>query len=375
VTVERQKMVARGADSDVFGLHRTGDELQIVLLHIRGGALTGSRSFCFAWELETEEGLASFLNEFYGQENPIPPQILLPMPVPEPDALEELLSEQLGKKVTITAPQRGAKLEIVMLAQKNAMQAAQEKIAKAESAEDLLDELAERLHLAAPPKRIECYDISNIQGEMAVGSRVVFMHGKADKSLYRRYRIRTVQQSDDFAMMREMLSRRFKEESSEERPDLIVVDGGIGQLNVLNAVLDELGVEGVEAAGLAKSRVERSMESSELRKSDERVFRPGRKNPITLRQNSAPLLLLVRIRDEAHRFAVTYHKTVRSKVLTRSELEGVRGIGLKRKKALLKHFGSLKGVKEATVEQLVAVEGMTEPAAQKLWEHLHQSPS
>jgi excinuclease ABC subunit C len=374
VTVERQKMVARGADSDVFGLHRAGDELQIVLLHIRGGALTGSRSFCFEWELETEEGLASFLNEFYGQENPIPPQILLPMPVPEPDALEELLSEQLGKKVTITAPQRGAKLEIVMLAQKNAMQAAQERIAKAESAEGLLDELAERLHLATPPKRIECYDISNIQGEMAVGSRVVFMHGKADKSLYRRYRIRTVQQSDDFAMMREMLSRRFREESTEERPDLIVVDGGIGQLNVLNAVLDELGIEGVEAAGLAKSRVERSMESSELRKSDERVFRPGRKNPITLRQNSAPLLLLVRIRDEAHRFAVTYHKTVRSKVLTRSELEGVPGIGLKRKKALLTHFGSLKGVKEATIAQLVQVEGMTEPAAQKLWEHLHQSP-
>ena len=371
VTVERQKVVARGADSDVFGLHRERDQLQIALLHIRGGALTGSRSFCFDWELETEEGLASFLNEYYDQDTPIPPQILLPLPIAEPAALEELLSEKAGRKVTIAAPQRGAKLEIVKLAQKNALNAAQERIAKEDSAVDLLAELAEKLNLPRPPRRMECYDISNIQGEMAVGSRVVFMDGKPDRSLYRHYRIRGVLQSDDFAMMREMLARRFKAESTEALPDLIVVDGGIGQLNVLSAVLDELGVLGVEAAGLAKSRVERSMESPELKRSDERVFRPGRKNPITLRQNSAPLLLLVRIRDEAHRFAITYHKTVRSKALTSSELDGVTGIGGKRKKALLTHFGSLKGVKEATLEQLAETEGMTKSAAQAVWEHLH----
>jgi excinuclease ABC subunit C len=201
------------------------------------------------------------------------------------------------------------------------------------------------------------------------------MNGKPDRSLYRHYRIKTVLQSDDFAMMREMLSRRFKAESTEELPDLIVVDGGIGQLNVLSAVLEELGVQGVEAAGLAKSRVERSMESTELKRSDERVFRPGRKNPISLRQNSAPLLLLVRIRDEAHRFAITYHKTVRSKVLTSSELDGVSGIGGKRKKALLVRFGSLKGVKEATLAQLTETDGMNGKAAQAVWEHLHEKPS
>jgi excinuclease ABC subunit C len=371
VTVERQKVVALGADSDVIGLHRERDQLQIALLHIRGGALTGSRNFCFDWELETEEGLASFLNEYYSQDAPIPPLVLLPLPIPEPDPLEELLSEKAGKKVTITVPQRGAKLEIVMLAQKNALNAAQERIAKADSAVDLLAELEEKLNLPRSPRRIECYDISNIQGEMAVGSRVVFTDGKPDRALYRRYRIRGVLQSDDFAMMREMLSRRFKAESTEELPDLIVVDGGIGQLNVLSAVLDELGVQGVEAAGLAKSRVERSMESAELKRSDERVFRPGRKNPIALRQNSAPLLLLVRIRDEAHRFAITYHKTVRSKVLTSSELDGVTGIGGKRKKALLVRFGSLKGVKEATLAQLAETDGMTGTAAQAVWEHLH----
>jgi excinuclease ABC subunit C len=371
VTVERQKMVARGGDSDVFGLFRQGEQMQISLLHIRGGTLTGSRGFLFDWEMETEEGLASFLNEYYDLDAPIPPQILIPLPIPEPAALEELLSEKAGRKVTIAAPQRGPKLEIVKLAQKNAQTAAEERVARESSSATLLSELAEKLNLPGAPRRIECYDISNIQGEMAVGSRVVFIDGKADRSLYRRYRIKGVLQSDDFAMMREVLSRRFRPDSDEAKPDLIVVDGGIGQLNVLSAVLRELSVDGVEAAGLAKSRVARDMESKDISRSDERVFRPGRKNPISLRQNSAPLLLLVRIRDEAHRFAVTYHKTVRSKVLTRSELEGVPEIGGKRKQALLAQFGSLKGVKEATLEELRSAQGMTESAAAALWEHLH----
>jgi excinuclease ABC subunit C len=371
VTVERQKVVARGGDSDVFGVFREAEQMQIALLHIRGGALTGSRNFLFDWELETEEGVASFLNEYYDMDTPIPPQILIPLPIQEPGALEELLTEKSGKKVSISAPQRGPKLEIVKLAQKNAQTAAEERLARESSSATLLSELAERLNLPGIPKRIECYDISNIQGEMAVGSRVVFIDGKADRSLYRRYRIRGVLQSDDFAMMREVLSRRFKAESEEEKPDLIVVDGGIGQLNVLSAVLGELGVDGVEAAGLAKSRVAREMESQEIVRSDERVFRPGRKNPISLRQNSAPLLLLVRIRDEAHRFAVTYHKAVRSQVLTSSELDGAAGIGAKRKKALLTRFGSLKRVKEATLEELCGTQGMTESAAKALWEQLH----
>lgn len=372
VTVERQKMVARGGDSDVFGLHRQGDQMQIALLHIRGGTLTGGRSFLFDWEMETEEGLASFLNEYYALDAPIPPRILTPLPIPEHSALEELLSEKSGKKVTISAPQRGPKLEMVKLAQKNAQTAVEERLAREASSAGLLSELAERLNLPGPPKRIECYDISNIQGEMAVGSRVVFVDGKAERSLYRRYRIRGVPQSDDFAMMREVLSRRFRPDSDEEKPDLIVVDGGLGQLNVLSAVLEELSVHGVEAAGLAKSRVAREMQSEEITRSDERVFRPGRKNPVSLRQNSAPLLLLVRIRDEAHRFAISYHKTVRSKLLTSSELEGVPGIGGKRKKALLSRFGSLKGVREATLEELSGTQGMSGSAAKALWERLQK---
>ena len=371
VTVERQKMVAGGGDSDVFGLYREAEQMQIALLHIRGGTLTGGRSFLFDWELETEEGLASFLNEYYDLDTPIPPRILIPFQIPEPAALEELFSEKSGKKVTISAPLRGAKLEMVQLAQKNAKTAVEERLARESSSATLLSELADKLNLSRPPRRIECYDISNIQGEMAVGSRVVFIDGKADRSLYRRYRIKGVLQSDDFAMMREVLSRRFKEQSTEEMPDLIVVDGGLGQLSVLNAVLEELSVTGVEAAGLAKSRVARDMESEEISRSDERVFRPGRKNPISLKQSSAPLLLLVRIRDEAHRFAITYHKTVRSKVMVTSELDGVPGIGAKRKKVLLARFGSLKGVREATLEELASTPGVTESAARALRERLH----
>lgn len=373
VTVERQKVVARGGDSDVFGLFRDADLVLVALLHVRGGTLTGSRTFEFAWEMETEEGLASFLNEYYDQDAPIPAEILLPLAIPEPAPLEELLTEKSGKRVRIVVPQRGNKLDMVLLAQKNAQSAAAEKTAKENACTDLLAELKERLDLRQPPHRIECYDISNIQGELAVGSRVVFVDGKAERSLYRRYRIRGVTQSDDFAMMREVLSRRFDPEGSPEAaPELIVVDGGIGQLNVLTRVLRELGVTGVEAAGLAKSRVTRDMQAEELSRSEERVFRPGRKNPVTLRQNSAPLLFLARIRDEAHRFAVTYHKQLRSKGLTASELEGVSGIGPGRKKALLTHFGSLQKVREASVEELGRLKGMTQQAAQSLWEKLHQ---
>ena len=232
--------------------------------------------------------------------------------------------------------------------------------------------MQERLHLPAHPGRIECYDISNIGGEHAVGSRVVFVGGRPDKELYRHYRIRTVGQADDFAMMSEVLSRRFRNGAEQDgRPDLIVVDGGIGQLNVLTRVLEELGVEGMAAAGLAKSRVARGMTQTTIERSDERVFLPGRKNPVVLRQNSAPLLLLARIRDEAHRFAITYHKKLRGKASISSILGEIPGVGGKRQKALLRHFGSLKRLREATVEELLEVKGMTRKVAEEVRGHLY----
>ncbi len=296
--------------------------------------------------------------------------MLIPFPLSEAGALEEFLSEKQGKKVTVSHPRRGRKHELVNLATKNAETRAQEKAKAIAGSEALLHELKEKLHLDRLPKRIECYDISNIQGQLAVGSRVSFLDGRPDKSAYRHYRIRTVSQPDDFSMMREVLSRRFGR--GDEPPDLIVVDGGIGQLNILREVLKEVGVEGVDAVSLAKSRVERGGTESEIVRSDERVFLPGRKNPVVLRQNSAPLLLLAYVRDEAHRFAISYHKKLRGKSAIRSRLEDVPGIGTARKKALLTHFGSLRNLQSASVDELCEVKGMTRPVAEMLWSTLRK---
>lgn len=372
ITLERQKMVISGGDTDAIGFHRAGNRLEIVILFIRGGNVIGSRNYSLAWELEDAEGVASFLNEYYGREVFIPAEVLIPLAITDHGALSELLTERRGKRVAVTFPRRGVKAELVSLASRNAATAAAEKAEAAGNAEATLRELQERLHLPALPRRIECYDISNIGGRYAVGSRVVFSDGKADKSLYRHYRIRTVEQSDDFAMMHEVLARRFAPGREDGLPDLIVVDGGLGQLSVLMAVLRELGVEGVAAAALAKSRVEKGMMAEEIERSAERVFLPGRKNPVVLRQNSPPLLLLARIRDEAHRFAITHHKKLRGKATLSSALGEIPGVGEKRQKALLRHFGSLKRLKEATVEELIEVKGMTKKVAEEVWKYFHR---
>lgn len=369
-TVERQKMISQGGDADVLGFCRHGNRMVITLLFIRGGSLIGSRNFSLSWELDDPEGIASFINEYYGKEVFIPRELLLPLPLPEQDALAELLSEQRGKPVAVIFPRRGVKSGLVELACRNAASAAAEKADAAANAETTLRELAEKLHLPVTPRRIECYDISNLGSRFAVGSRVVFRDGRADKSLYRHYRIRQVDQQDDFGMMREILERRFRKDKSDDLPDLIVLDGGIGQLNVLIRVLAELEVEGVAAAALAKSRVAREAGKSEIERSAERVFLPGRKNPVVLRQNSAPLLLLAHIRDEAHRFAITHHRKLRGKAAIASELGSIAGVGEKRQKALLRHFGSLKRLREATVEELMEVKGITAGVAKAVWEGL-----
>ena len=194
-----------------------------------------------------------------------------------------------------------------------------------------------------------------------------FLDGKPDKSGYRRYRIKSVEQSDDFAMMREVLSRRFNpDRADEEKPDLIIVDGGIGQLGILSAVMEELGVEGIDLAGLAKSRVSSGMTSNIIERSDERVFLPGRKNPVTLRQNSAALLLLARIRDEAHRFAITYHRKLRSDNALSSALDSISGVGTVLRKRLLERFRTVQGIREASPEELATVKGVTRELAERI---------
>jgi excinuclease ABC subunit C len=371
VTVEKQKMVVAAGDYDLHGYHRDGNRFEALILFMRGGKVIGSRSYSLAWELDDAEGVASFLNEYYSREVHLPAEILLPITLPETDSFAELLSEKRGRRVIIASPHRGVKKGLVNLAMKNAALTAMEKRKARSDKEAVLEELQERLNLPSLPRRIECYDISNIQGRHSVGSRVVFSNGLADKGLYRRYRIRTVGQSDDFAMMREVLSRRFAPGKDDAPPELIVVDGGAGQLNVLIEVLRELNITGVATVGLAKSRVEKGMTKEEIERSAERIFLPGRKNPVVLRQNSAPLLLLSLIRDEAHRFAITYHKKVRGSETITSRLAEVPGIGEKRMKELLRSFGSLKGIAEASPEEIAAVKGISRKVAEGVWRYLN----
>jgi excinuclease ABC subunit C len=374
VTLEKQKMVsAGGRDRDVLGFFREGPLLVVNLMFIRGGTVTGSRTYHLHWELDETEGITSFLSEYYNQEVFIPDEILLPFASEDTEALSQLLGEKRGKQVKIMAPQRGVGLEFVQLAVKNAVSAAAEHLQSKERNEGTLTELMEKLHLPKPPRLIECYDISNIMGTYAVGSRVVFHDGKADKSRYRRYRIKQVDGANDFAMMHEVLSRRFAQADPAEYPDLIIVDGGIGQLNVLTALLQEIGIDSIPCAALAKGRVRSEVAEKEIQRSDERVFLPGRKNPVILKQNSSALLLLARIRDEAHRFAITYHKTVRGKETIGSQLSHVPGVGPKRMKALLRRFGSTKKLAAAEQEEIAKVEGMTKIAAADVWRFFHDS--
>lgn len=367
VTVEKQKVVLRGGDSDVVGFCRTGSNIEFALLFIRAGTLSGSRLFSVSWELDDAAAISAFLLQYYTGAVFVPEEILLPLDIDDRGTLAELFGELKGSKVSLFIPQRGTKHDLVALAGKNALSVSRERDEKKEAAEAVLVDLSRRLQLARPPRRIECYDISTIQGRFSVGSCVVFTSGRADRSNYRHYRIRTVDGQDDFAMLREVFQRRFRAESvgNGALPDLVVVDGGVGQLNAVLEILAELGLAGsFDIVSLAKSRVLHDVGAPAVRKSDERVFLPGRKNPVVLRQNSAPLLLLAAIRDEAHRFAIGYHRKLRGKEGIASGIEAVSGVGPKRRTALLKHFGSLLHIKEATVEEIISVPGMNRATAE-----------
>lgn len=374
VTVEKQKVVLRGGDSDVVGFYRDGSRIELALLFIRAGVLSGSRLFTVSWELDDAAAISAFLQQYYTGAVFIPEEILLPLDIEDKGALAELFGKLKGSKVSLFLPQRGTKMELVNLAGKNAMSAYRERGEKEATAEAVLLDLSRRLQLTRIPRRIECYDISTIQGRFSVGSCVVFTSGKADRQNYRYYRIRTVEGQDDFAMLREVFLRRFRAESREKDglPDLVVVDGGIGQLNAVQEILAELGLTvSFDLVSLAKSRVFHEVTAHAVRKSDERVFLSGRKNPVVLRQNSAPLLLLAAIRDEAHRFAIGYHRKLRGKEGIASGIETVPGIGPKRRTALLKHFGSLQRLKEAAMEEIQAVPGMNRTAAESVYKGLH----
>ena len=374
VTVEKQKVVLRGGDSDVVGFYRDGSRIELALLFIRGGVLNGSRLFSVSWQLGDAAAVSAFLQQYYSGPVFIPEEILLPLAIEDGPVLAGLFGQLKGSRVSIVLPQRGTKRELVELAGKNAASAYRERGELEATAEAVLADLAIRLHLVRIPRRIECYDISTIQGRFSVGSRVVFTAGKADRQKYRHYRIRTVDGQDDFAMLREVFLRRFNSDNVEKEglPDLVVVDGGIGQLNAVQEIVGELGLtESFGLVSLAKSRVLHELEAPSIRKTDERIFLPGRKNPLVLRQNSAPLLLLAAIRDEAHRFAIGYHRKLRGKEGIASALEAVPGVGPKRRTLLLRHFGSLQRLKAAALDEILAVPGINRTIAAAVYGGLH----
>jgi excinuclease ABC subunit C len=375
-SLERQKVATTDfKDQDVFAFHREGDRILFYVLWVRQGRLNGGQAFPFgSQEFPDEELLPSFVNLYYDQGGFVPEEVLLPLEPESLEGLESLLSERRGDKVRVLVPKRGEKHDLVLMAAKNAEQAFTERKRTKEETDAVLSRLQQRLSLRNLPRRMECFDISHFQGSSIVASQVAVTDGETDKSRYRRFKIKTLEKQDDFASMYEVLTRRLKRGLEEnDLPDLLVIDGGKGQLASVHAAMKDLGVEKVDVVGLAKSRDQEVFDrDQESARSPERVFVLGRKDPIILPQNSAEIFMLTRMRDEAHRFAITYQQKDLRKSRVRSALEDIPGVGEVRRKALLRHFGSLKRVQEATIEDLAEVVGPS--VAERVHAALHGHP-
>lgn len=372
-TLERQKVVGTGGNADVIGIARKEEHLTVAVIFIRNGSISGSSILHCSGEIGDAAALTAFIQRYYDGERQIPDEILLPLEPDDGAILLEWLTELKGKKVRLHYPRRGAKLDMVALAVKNAQAALLEKSEAERSISSTLEELQEKLSLKALPVRIECYDISTMQGRYSVGSGVVFTDGMPDRARYRRYRIRSIQGQDDFAMLKEVFARRFSPGRIEAwgLPDLVVVDGGIGQLNSAMEIMRGLGMdESISLVSLAKSRVVGDGKGITVERSDERVFLPGRRNPVRFRQDSASLKLLAAIRDEAHRFAIEYHRNLREKGGLRSILRDMPGIGPQLERLLLARFGSIEGIRNATVDDLAEVAGIGRRLAAKISDRL-----
>jgi excinuclease ABC subunit C len=370
--IERQRVVSASlVDQDAIAIAREDGEVCTQVFFVRSGKLVGHEYFLMegGGDVEEPEILSSFLKQFYNHAAHVPPEILLPAEIEENQVIERWLTERRGGKVSLRVPRRGQKRKLLEMVEENARETlshllAREQIERTRALSGVND-LQTQLGLQGPPRRIEAYDISNIQGVAATGSMVVFAAGAPAKSEYRRFKIRAAQGPDDYAMMQQVLRRRFRRAAAEERetqgswaqiPDLIVVDGGKGQLNAALEVLAEQGLEGVPIIGLAKAR--------------EEIFTPAESEPVVLPRDSEALHLLQRLRDEAHRFAIVYHKAVRRSQSLSSILEEIPGIGPRRRRALLKRFTSLDAIRKASLEELSSVEGMNENMARRVLEDL-----
>ncbi|MCX5894712.1 MAG: excinuclease ABC subunit UvrC [Proteobacteria bacterium] len=369
-TLERQAMVSLDfTDRDVFSFYREEGGMEIVVLFIRSGRLSGSRSFSLhRLQLPDEEILSSFISQYYQEGKFIPREIILPLHLKDRGLLEEWLCETKGERVIISAPARGAKHALLKMAAQNAELLFRREAAEKQSSADILGLLQEKLGLKNYPSRIECADISNIMGTSAVGSLVLFEDGNPGKNGYRRFRIRTVQQADDYAMMYEVLTRHLaRARAHGTLPDLIMVDGGKGQLGVLLKALQDTGISGVDAVALAKARGNVQGAAGDCR-DEEKIFIPHRKDPLILAQRSPALHLLQRIRDEAHRFAITYHKHLKKTRDLTSPLQAIRGIGAKTAQKMLTHFGSMENVRRASRQELSALPFLSKKTASDVYD-------
>ncbi|MEJ2472737.1 MAG: excinuclease ABC subunit UvrC [Desulfobacterales bacterium] len=366
-TVEKQVVVATDVkDRDVIACARSAGLSLVMLLFVRGGFLIGSRTFNFTAPIADDmELMSAFIRQYYETAQFIPNEILIPVLPEEGTLLEEWLQTVKGTRVVLHRPRRGEKARLLAMAAQNAAKELEEHLARETDRGDLLQRLQKRLQLGRLPTRIECYDNSNLGGSAAVSSMVVFIDGEPDKNAYRRYRIRNVSGPDDYATMNEVLRRRLERDATAPPPDLLIVDGGKGQLNIALAVVADLGLEGrFDLIGIAKKDAQRG-------ETADKIFKPGRANPLNFGREADLLLFLQRIRDEAHRFAVAYHRKQRGKLALSSALDVIPGVGKVRKRALLKHFKSVRLIREASVEDLCSVEGIHRQLAQKIREHLH----
>jgi excinuclease ABC subunit C len=364
-TLDRQEVHAyKGDDFDVLAAAIDEGDAVVQLFRVRDGTIVGRDHFA----LEGSEGagppevIASFLRQHYSAATMLPPEIVTPSALPEAESLEAFLTERRGGPVRVHVPQRGKKRHLAENAERNAKDALEQErvrwLADRGKTEVALRELQEALGLEGPPKRIECYDVSHVQGTSVVSSMIVFEDGRPAKSQYRRFRARIGDRNDDFANMHETLRRRFARSASPEAlsswplPDLIILDGGKGQLSAGLAALADAGRLQIPIAALAKER--------------EELFVPNRPDPIVLPRTAQGLYLVQRIRDEAHRFAVTYHQKVRSRRAVRSALDDIAGVGPARKRALLRKFGSVRAMQEVSVAELAAVGGVGTALAERI---------
>lgn len=363
----KQKVVSNEmVDRDILTVCTEGDLACGVLFKVRDGKIVGRQHFHLNTPKEESSAdvLSSFLKQYYLKAQFIPEEIFLPEPVEEMDFIEEWLRRKRRGRVKLVVPQRGEKAKLMRMCQKNAELLLEELKLQKMKAKDYLPysvkALQRDLRLPKPPRRIEAFDISNISGSDAVASMVTFVNGRPHKSDYRKFRIKTVERIDDFAMMAEVIYRRYSRllEEKAPMPDLILVDGGKGQLSSTLSSLERLNLKDQPVVALAKRLNE--------------VYLPGLSDPQSISKSSPGLKLLMQIRDEAHRFAIQYHRKLRGKRTISSELDEIKGVGGVRKQALLKHFGSLEAVKEASAEQLSEVEGISLSLAEEIWRHFHK---